>query len=104
MEISWDTATRTADSNVRVAGTIRIIRDGKWEYRRNEAKPRGSWWAKHLETGEILRTGVQTMPEVRQFMYDLHCARGGNQGWTVGSGPRRAKTGHQRHTKTHLAA
>jgi hypothetical protein len=96
MEISWNTATPTAISNVRIAGTIRIVRDGKWEYRLNEASPKGTWWAKNLETGELVRTGHRLMTDVNRFMYDLHRSRGGNQGFTIASGPERARCGHQR--------
>lgn len=104
MEISWDTATRTANHNVRVAGTVRIVRDGEWEYRLNSASRKGTWWAKNLASGEIIRTGHQLMTDVTRFMYELHLERGGNQNFTIASGPQRAKTGHQRYTKTHLVA
>jgi hypothetical protein len=102
-EISWDTATRTANRNVRIAGSVRIVRDGQWEFRLNEASRKGTWWAMSLETGEVIRTGQTVMTDVRRFMYNRHVARGGNQGFTIASGPQRARAGDQRYTKAFAA-
>lgn len=104
MEISWETATKTANRNVRVAGTVRIVRDGgQWEYRLNETARKGTWWALNLQTGERIRTGQTTMTDLKAFMYDLHVARGGNKGVTIASGPERARVGHQRFNQYHTA-
>jgi hypothetical protein len=101
-EISWDTATRTANHNVRIAGTVRIVRDGQWEFRLNEANAKASWWAKNLETGELVRTGHRVMTDVRRFMYQR--ARTNNPQLTITSGPQRSRAGHQRYTTAFAAA
>lgn len=101
MEISWNTATRTANGNVRIAGTVTLVRDGKWEFRLDSASRKGTWWAKDLETGEIVRTGQTDMVGVRQFMYARRVQ--GNQGYTIASGPERSRAGDQRYSKAFAA-
>ena len=101
-EISWDTATRTANANVRIAGTVRIVRDGNWEYRLNEANPKASWWAKNLETGELVRTGHRVMTDARRVMY-THTRQALAGTYVIASGPERARAGHQRYRKSFVA-
>lgn len=100
-ETSWDTATRTANANVRLAGSVRIVRDGNWEFRLDEANPRASWWARNNETGELVRTGHRLMTDVNRFMYERN--RASNPRYTVAGGPQRARAGHQRYTNAFAA-